>query len=123
MKVLTKDKIRTHSQRSILNKCLGFNLFIQPDIFKQTVQNDDVIIMCSDGIWAVIEDDEFAELTESTRDPEDLSKNIGELALERDHDDNLSVIVVKINELQNTTTDEGKKGVMLFPRLFNRFVK
>jgi serine/threonine protein phosphatase PrpC len=123
MKVLTKDKVRRHSQRSVLNKCLGFNLFIQPDIFKQTVQNNDVIIMCSDGVWAVIEDDEFAELTESTRDAKDLSKNIGELALERDHDDNLSVIVVNINELQNTTTDEGKKGVMLFPRLFNRFVK
>jgi protein phosphatase len=120
MKVLTKDKIRTHSQRSILNKCLGFNLFIQPDIFKQTVQNDDVIIMCSDGVWAVIEDDEFAELTKTTKNPEQLSKDIGKLALDRDHDDNLTVIVVYISNLADT--DSGKK-VSLLPRMFNRFVK
>jgi protein phosphatase len=123
MKVLTKDNVRTHNQRSVLNKCLGFNLFVQPDIFKETVQSEDVIIMCSDGVWSMIEDDEFAELTNSTKDPEKLSKKIGELALERDHDDNLSVIVINISDLPDTYSSKGEKRLKLLPRLFNRFVK
>jgi PPM family protein phosphatase len=123
MKVLTKDNVRTHNQRSVLNKCLGFNLFVQPDIFKETVQSEDVIIMCSDGVWSMIEDNEFAELTNSTKDPEKLSKKIGELALERDHDDNLSVIVINISDLPDIYSSKGEKRLKLLPRLFNRFVK
>jgi protein phosphatase len=123
MKVLTKDKIRTHSQRSVLEKCLGFNLFIQPDIFRETVQSNDVLIMCSDGVWSVIEDDEFAELTGSTKNPEKLSKLIGELALEREHDDNLSVIVIKIGDYPGFGQGDENNKAGFFPKLFNRFVK
>lgn len=123
MKVLTKDKIRTHSQRSVLDKCLGFSLFVQPDIFKKSVQKDDVIILCTDGVWSVIEDDEFAELTASTKNPEELSKKIGGLALERDHDDNLTVVVVHLDNLPDVYSAEEKKGLSLLPRLFNRFIR
>jgi protein phosphatase len=123
MKILTKDKIRTHSQRSVLDKCLGFNLFVQPDIFRLSVKNDDIIILCTDGVWAVIEDDEFAELANSTPDPENLSREIGELALRRDHDDNLTAVVIRLNQISETDSNVEPKGSWLLPRLFNRFVR
>jgi len=62
MKLLSPDKVRAHNQRSVLERCLGFNLFVQPDVFKVPVQNNDIIILCSDGVWSVVEDDEFAKL-------------------------------------------------------------
>ncbi|MGA9406608.1 MAG: protein phosphatase 2C domain-containing protein, partial [Bacteroidota bacterium] len=37
MKVLSPEKVRTHSQRSKLEKCLGMELFVQPDIFQVPV--------------------------------------------------------------------------------------
>lgn len=123
MKVLPKENLRTHNQRSVLNKCIGFNLFLQPDIFKRTVQSEDIIIMCSDGVWSIIEDDEFLELSNSTKDPEQLSKNIGELALGREHDDNLTVIVVYISKLADIDSSKERKKLNIFPRMFNRFDK
>jgi len=62
MHLLSPDKVRTHNQRSVLNKCLGLNLFIQPDIFEVQVQAGDKFIFCTDGIWSVIDDEEFGQM-------------------------------------------------------------
>jgi len=94
MKLLSPDKVRTHNQRSVLERCLGFNLFVQPDVLKVPVQNNDIIILCCDGVWSVIEDNEFEKLAAANTNPENLSREIVELALERDHDDNLSAVAI-----------------------------
>lgn len=109
MRLLSPDKIRTHNHRSVLNKCLGLNLFVQPDIFKVSVQRDDVLILCTDGVWSVIEDEEFAEITKKTNYPEELCRQIIELAMERDSDDNLSIIVLHFNNLVSRKTSKDKK--------------
>jgi protein phosphatase len=94
MRLLSPDKIRTHSQRSVLNRCLGLNLFVQPDIFKVQVQSGDIVIFCTDGIWSVIEDEEFGRIASATPDPAELGKKILALALQRESDDNVSLITV-----------------------------
>jgi PPM family protein phosphatase len=123
MKVLSPEKIRTHSQRSVLNKCLGFNLFIQPDVFKVSIQDKDLIILCTDGVWSVIEDDEFAKAANSTKDPGNLSREIVELALSREHDDNLSVIAIYLNKLiaRPESKDQSEPGFL--SGIFRRFIK
>ena len=62
MKVIPPDKVRTHAQRSILTKGLGLTLFVQPDITQVALQDGDRLVLCSDGVWSVIEDQEFALL-------------------------------------------------------------
>src|SRR5262245_31865555 len=73
MRVLSPDKVRGHSQRSILNKCLGIDLFVQPDITQVPVQEGDVLILCTDGVWSVIQDGEFAMLAADHHDTVALS--------------------------------------------------
>ena len=109
MRVLSPEKVRTHSQRSMLDKCLGMELFVQPDIFRVPVHPGDIVVLCSDGVWATIEDDEFARLVLESKDPENLCRQIVELAMERESDDNLSIIVLFLNRLTTPTTPE-KEG-------------
>lgn len=99
MRILTPDKVRTHEQRSILNKCIGIELFIQPDISQITLHQDDVIILCCDGVWSVIQDDEFAGFSNNISNPESLAQTLIDLAMERDSDDNVSSIVVRVEQL------------------------
>jgi PPM family protein phosphatase len=107
MKVLPPDKVRTHAQRSNLQKCLGIDLFVNPDIQKVQVQSGDIIVLCTDGLWAVIEDDEFAMLTYDT--PIDsLNQRLFDLALERDTDDNISVVTLHIEAV--TASDNGSRA-------------
>ena len=49
MRLLHPDKLRTHNQRSVLNRCVGLNLFVQPDILDIRIQEGDIIILCTDG--------------------------------------------------------------------------
>ncbi|MCC7446000.1 MAG: serine/threonine-protein phosphatase [Anaerolineae bacterium] len=99
MKVLPPEKVRSHAQRSVLNKCLGFDLFVQPDVSRVTVQEGDMLILCTDGAWSVIEDHEFAELSASVPNVNALSHEIVQLAAERGSDDNASAIAVHIQHL------------------------
>jgi protein phosphatase len=123
MKLLSPDKVRTHNQRSVLEKCLGFNLFVQPDVFKVPVQNNDVIILCSDGVWSVIEDEEFAKMTAANTNPENLSREIVELALERDHDDNLSTAAIYLNRLSNKELPGESNRSWSVQGILRRFIK
>jgi len=108
MRVLSPDKVRTHSQRSMLDKCLGMELFVQADIFQVGVQPGDIVVLCSDGVWGTVQDDEFAHLVTGSADPDNLCKEIVELAMERDSDDNLSIIVLYLHRLAHSKPDKEK---------------
>jgi serine/threonine protein phosphatase PrpC len=99
MRVISPDKVRTHQQRSVLNRSLGLNLFVQPDISHVALQAGDVIILCSDGLWAYVEDDEFAGLATRAPDADELSRRLIDLALQRQTDDNASVVVGRVERL------------------------
>lgn len=123
MRVLSPEKVRTHSQRSVLEKCLGLTLFVQPDIFQLQVQEEDVIILCTDGVWSVVEDNEFTDLVNKARGAEDLSQRIFDLAMNRDSDDNLSVVVLYLRHLTNVETTEERKRFWSLPNIFRRNIK
>jgi PPM family protein phosphatase len=99
MKVLAPDKVRTHNQRSILSKCLGLDLFVQPDVFEVQVRDDDILLFCSDGVWSVIDDHEFATLALKAMSAEQLNHTIINLAMERGSDDNVSVVTVMLHKV------------------------
>jgi len=109
-KIIPPEKLRTHSQRSILNKSLGLELFVQPDIFKVQVKNGDIVVLCSDGVWSVIEDDEFSAIINKNKNDEKISSYIGALAMQRNSDDNVSVVVIYLNKLSSSVVDNNERN-------------
>lgn len=99
LKVLSADKVRTHERRSVLEKSLGIQLFVQPDISTHVVCEGDTLILCTDGVWAYVQDDEFARIARDLPDAERISQALIDLALERDSDDNVSALVVQVQQL------------------------
>jgi PPM family protein phosphatase len=118
MKIITPDKVRTHSQRSILNKCVGFDLFIQPDVSKVALKHGDMIVLCSDGVWSVLDDHEFAEIAEHAGDPIGLARQTVKLALERDSDDNLSVVAIHAERLARVPVEANNQRNWSLPQIF-----
>jgi PPM family protein phosphatase len=95
-KILPPNKIRTHANRSVLTRAVGIGLFVKPDLSRHKLQEGDRIILCSDGVWSVIEDDEFA-IVSNHHPVEKISQTLVELALHRGSDDNASVVAFQIN--------------------------
>lgn len=98
-KLISAEKIRTHAQRSILTKAVGLDLFVQPDIIQHKLKEGDRLVLCTDGVWSVIEDAEFAHVTNRSRSVEEASQNLIDLALQHDTDDNASVVIFHLRKL------------------------
>jgi len=71
-----------------------------PDTYYKNIEEDDLfIVMASDGVWDVVEEDEILALTKNKISSSDFSKKIIQLAKDRDTHDNISCIVVKLNKI------------------------
>ncbi len=101
-KVLSPQQVRTHAQRSVLTKGVGLSLFVRPDLSQHTLQDDDCLILCSDGVWSVIEDEEFVELAKRRDEVESLSRCLIDLAIDRQSDDNVSVVVIGVRRIASS---------------------
>jgi len=104
-KLISSDKIRTHAQRSVLTKSIGTALFVQPDIIQQKLKEGDRLVLCSDGVWSVVEDEDFARIASQPSSVNEISQNLIDLALHHDTDDNASVVVFHLRRLVPTSTE------------------
>lgn len=103
MKVLSPDKVRSHAQRSILNRAVGIEIFVRADIMELGIAGGDRIVLCSDGLWGSIEDEEIGELVLARDDPDEASRALVDMALGNGSDDNVSVIVLNIRRTSPRT--------------------
>ena len=70
-----------------------------PDIFIKNIEEDDIfIVIASDGVWDVVEEDEIFKFSLDKLSSNDFSNKIVNLAKERDTHDNISCIVIKLNK-------------------------
>lgn len=116
MKVLSPDKVRTHAQRSVLTRGIGLAPFVHPDVTHYKIKEGDKLILCSDGLWSVIEDEELPKLSEESSEISLLINRLINLAIERGTDDNISAVGVNI---QNLSTDSLSKKTNGWHRLWS----
>lgn len=110
MKVLPPDRVRTHAQRSILTRGVGLAPFVHPDVTLHALEEDDQLILCSDGLWSVIEDEELPEISQQAPGMAALVDRLLALAIERGTDDNISAVGVHIHSLAAEAQPEKRSG-------------
>jgi serine/threonine protein phosphatase PrpC len=76
-----------------------YGVTYMPDIYYHHIKGDDLyIIIGSDGVWDVVEEGEIFKLCQENISSNELSKKIIKLAKDRETHDNISCIVIKLNE-------------------------
>lgn len=105
--IITPERVRRHAQRSLLNRCLGLELFTRPDIGQLALRPGDTLVLSSDGVWSVVEDGEFASLNETSTSAEELGHKLIAAAEEHSSDDNMSVIVVRLGSASGAEVSSG----------------
>ena len=58
---ITLDEIRRHSDRNKLTNALGSRNFAKADLIELNSQNGDAYLLCSDGFWEYVLEDEMRE--------------------------------------------------------------
>lgn len=95
---ITREQAREHPHRNVLTRALGTDPSVEADIIKTALEVGDYVLICSDGLTGLVEDHEIMGLVKSATNPEQAVKDLIQKALSRGGNDNISVIVVEINE-------------------------
>lgn len=89
---LTADEAKNHPQRNIITRALGVEESIDVDFNDETLTNDDVIIICTDGLTNFVEPAKIFEIYLSC-DNAVLAENLVTSANENGGGDNITVVV------------------------------
>lgn len=93
---LTEDEARLHPQRSVITRALGSDIDTEPDLYELNVSAGDRLLLCSDGLSSMVDDDEICKTLQRTRDPQRCASTLVNQAIAAGGHDNVTVIVVDI---------------------------
>lgn len=95
LRILNPDKVRDHPGRSVLTRTIGTNLISRPDFMRQPIMTGDRFILCSDGLWSELADDELGEVVGDCS-PVEACRELMDRVLARGCPDNASLQIVHV---------------------------
>ena len=101
---ITPAQARIHPQRSAITRALGSDPRTQPDMYEINVEAGDRLLLCSDGLSSMLEDDEIQTIMNRTDDPQLCAAQLVNGAIAAGGSDNVTVIVVNITGLAEVRT-------------------
>ena len=63
---ITQLEAKLHPQKNIITRALGVRAEVRVDFFEQPMQNDDILLLCTDGLSNYVESDEICALSNGT---------------------------------------------------------
>ena len=96
---LTPDEARTHPQRSVIYKNLGDKPAVEPDLITQQLAPDDLLLLCSDGLSSMLDDQQIWQIMLSAPHPQEACRRLIAAANVAGGEDNISAIVVQVETL------------------------
>lgn len=93
--ILTPETAKTHPERHVLTRALGVTATANPTIAGCAMQEDDLVVLCSDGLTKMLEDQDIQHvLCAGDRSPVSACDRLIAAALDRGGEDNVTVVVV-----------------------------
>ena len=93
---LTTEEARTHPQRSVITRALGSDLHLQPDIYEINVETGDRLLICSDGLSGMVDDEGIEHTLRRVQDPQRCASQLVNEAVANGGHDNVTVIVADV---------------------------
>jgi protein phosphatase len=96
--MISRSEAERHPQRNILTAALGTapELFMDAPGSPEKLRRDDVIVICSDGLWGQVQDEEILDAVKK-HTVEDAGRDLIELARQRGGPDNITVNILRLH--------------------------
>jgi serine/threonine protein phosphatase PrpC len=92
---ITPDEVDKHPQKNIITRALGTENDIDIDCHKIPLEEDDIILLCTDGLILHVDLQENIDLVESAHSMQELASGLVNQAVERGGLDNVTVVAIK----------------------------
>ncbi len=98
MGAITSNEVYTHPQRNEIYRSLGAAPSIEVDVFREPLQDGAVLLLCSDGVWEMVPNEQqLADVLSSSWASADyMAEKLVQLALVAGGLDNIGLVVVRV---------------------------
>ncbi len=95
---ITRAQARKHPRRNIITRALGTQPYEQADVFHCVWDKGDMLLLCSDGLYDTLADEQITRMLNDGDGPEDICETLVEQALAHGSTDNISVVLAMNTE-------------------------
>ena len=91
---IDREAARNHPDKNIITRAIGARDTIEIDFFHEELKSGDIVLMCSDGLTNMLEDEEIGRILRSQGTIEERAEELIEAANQNGGRDNIAVIVI-----------------------------
>ena len=97
-KQISAEDVYTHPQRNLIYRSLGAgHKNVEVDIYYETLQPGDTLLLCSDGLWEMVHHPDLLKVVSEQRDPQAICDTLIDMANANGGEDNISAVVVQVS--------------------------
>ncbi len=93
---IDKSEARTHSKKNIITRAIGVEEETHADFFEVQFKKGDKLLMCSDGLTNMIEDNDILSVIAGNNDIESTVHKLIDLANDSGGKDNIAVLIAEL---------------------------
>ena len=105
---LTEEQ-RSELPKNVITRALGMQDQVVVDLQHDEPSPGDVYVLCSDGLSGMVSDDDIRTIVSATKDIRDACRKLIQRANERGGEDNITAVLIKIEEVEEIRTDDASK--------------
>lgn len=92
---ITPEEAVHHPQKNIILRALGTSQKIDVDISHEKISSGDVLLLCSDGLTNMLDEQTIAQTVSKEKEPDKIAGKLVQLANDAGGADNITVIIAK----------------------------
>lgn len=93
---LDRNMARVHPNKNIITRALGANEDVEPDFFEVTLEDGDIVLMCSDGLTNMLDDRMIDKIVKANESLEETVNTLVKEANNNGGKDNIAIIMIKV---------------------------
>lgn len=92
---LSREDARNHPDKNVITRAIGVKETVEIDFFERKLNDEDTVLMCSDGLTNMVEDHEIKTILDGGRDIVEKAQELVNAANENGGRDNITVILIE----------------------------
>ncbi len=92
---IEKEEARNHPDKNIITRAVGTDDMVKTDFFAVQLEEGDEVLMCTDGLTNMLEDEEIRMILDGARDIVEKAQQLVRAANDNGGRDNISVILIE----------------------------
>jgi len=99
---VSESQAADQKDRNVINRALGVEAEVDVEISSVRVRDGARFLLCSDGIYRHLADEEIAQVLAQNKDPQRAADELKRMVYERGADDNLTAVVVQVGRARQS---------------------